>query len=212
MLANILTASVTAVAAIAVGHFGYLANSLHRQLKRGVQERQLTAYEGLWAVTGAAVTIRVKGPWAGGALTEDERHKLFQDMTRWYYDRSGGIYLCPHVRSLYLQAEENLLCPETEIKPEKALEEFAHTCDITERRVLLAIHQLSLLRWVMRFDPDIHTEPFNAKLMPKETQLLKDCDINPYKAPFKGYWTETQLDSDLEGSQPADEHFARPVS
>lgn len=46
MLANILTASVTAVAAIAVGHFGYLANSLHRQLKRGVQERQLTAYEG----------------------------------------------------------------------------------------------------------------------------------------------------------------------
>lgn len=125
MLANILAACVTAVAAIAVGYLGYLANSLHRQLKRGVQERQLTAYEGLWAVTGVAAAIRIKGHWAGGALTEGERHELFREMTHWYYGRRGGIYLSPHVRSLYLRAKENLLCPETEIKPEKALEKFA---------------------------------------------------------------------------------------
>ena len=43
MLAKILAASVSAVAAIAVGYLGYLVNSLRRQLKLGAQDRQLTA-------------------------------------------------------------------------------------------------------------------------------------------------------------------------
>jgi hypothetical protein len=140
-----------------------------------VQERQLDAYEGLWAVTGVAATIRLKGDWAGGALTENERHELFHTMTGWYYGSSGGIYLSPRARSLYLRAKENLLCPEDEIKPDGALNEFPHARNINEQHSLLSIHQLSLLRWVMRFDLDIRTEPYNTQLMPKEMELLKSC-------------------------------------
>src|SRR3954452_3864561 len=97
--ATILAAFITASAAIVVG---YLANSHRRQLQQNVQERRLKAYEGLWAVTGTAAGIRSRGEWAGGPLTCQERRKLFDDMTEWYYGKSGGIFLPPQTRELYL--------------------------------------------------------------------------------------------------------------
>jgi hypothetical protein len=90
--ATVIAACVGA-AAVLVG--AYLTNSLGRRLKQGVQERRLAAYEGLWAVTGVAATIRLRGEWAGGPLTEKERRELFDAMTKWYYRTSGGIFLSP---------------------------------------------------------------------------------------------------------------------
>src|SRR4051794_36104082 len=87
--ATIIAAFITASAALLVG---YLEHSRHRQLKKDIQERRLVAYEGLWAVTGTAAGIRARGQWAGGPLDGWERRELFDDMTEWYYAKSGGIF------------------------------------------------------------------------------------------------------------------------
>jgi hypothetical protein len=183
--ATVIAACVGA-AAVLVG--AYLTNSLGRRLKQGVQERRLAAYEGLWAVTGVAATIRLRGEWAGGPLTENERRELFDAMTKWYYRTSGGIFLSPRARPVYLKAKVNLLCPETEIEPAEALADFPDARTTEEARGRLAIRQLSLLRWVMRFDLSIHTEPYNAYLMPMEIEFLRRCEIDLHKRPFKDKW------------------------
>jgi hypothetical protein len=116
-----VTLLAACVSAAAVVFAAWLANSLHRQLKRqlklGVQERQLTAYEGLWAATEKAAAVRARGAWAGGPLSEKERCEVFHEMTRWYYRKSGGIYLYPKTRHLYLHTKENLLCDVNDIEP-----------------------------------------------------------------------------------------------
>lgn len=56
------------------------------------------------------------------------------------------------------------------------------------KRGRLAIRQLSLLRWILRFDLDIHTEPYNAELTPKEIEFLEICDVDINKRPFRGNW------------------------
>jgi len=207
VVATIFAACVSAAAVVAVG---YLANSLHRQLRHGVQERRLAAYEGLWAVTRVCATIRARGQWAGGPLTEDERRKLFNDMTHWYYGKSGGIYLTPNTRSLFLKVKGNLLCPVAEIEPDGALDEFPHTNDINKRRGQLALRQISLLRWVMRFDLDIHTKPYHPELTPREMRLLNKCGINLNKKPFKGNFKHPGPTATSKKASPPEE--ARPES
>ena len=200
---TILAACVGAIAALVSA---YLANSLSRRLKQGVQDRRLAAYEGLWAVTGAAATIRLKGDWAGGPLIEEERRDLFHAMTKWYYGTGSGIFLSPMARDVYLTAKVNLLCPRPEIVPDGALSEFPDARDEEEARGRLAIRQISLLRWVMRFDLDIRTEPYNAHLTPKEIEFLDLCDIDLNKRPFKGNWRHVEGDANANrgnGRDPA---------
>lgn len=109
-------------------------------------------------------------------------------MTDWYYGTGGRIYLSPRARQVYLKSKENLLCPESDIVPSGALDEFLDM-DTDTKRGRLAIRQLSLLRWILRFDLDIHTEPYNAELTPKEIAFLKICDVDINKhPPFRGNW------------------------
>jgi hypothetical protein len=185
VIATILAACVGAAAALASA---YLANSVSRRLKLGVQDRRVKAYEQLWAVTGVAATTRLKGDWAGGPLSEDERCRLFHASTEWYYGTGSGLFLSRRTRDLYLKTKVNLLCPKHEIVPAGALDEFQYARDTEEKRGILAIRQLSLLRWVMRFDLDIRTEPYNTDLTPKEIELLELCNIDPNKLPFKNNW------------------------
>jgi len=144
--ATILAACVSAAAVVFAA---WLANSLQRQLKRqlkqGVQEQQLKAYEGLWAATENAAAVREKGDWAGGPLSEKERGELFHEITKWYYGKAGGIYLAPKTRCIYLRVKENLVCPETDIEPKGALDElsreFPDVHNNDERRSLLGLRQ-----------------------------------------------------------------------
>ncbi|MCV2488540.1 hypothetical protein OF117_04120 [Geodermatophilus sp. YIM 151500] len=201
IIAAIVSGSITGSAAIVVG---YLASSRRRQLKKDVQGRRLTAYEGLWAVTGTAAGVRARGDWAGGPLDKRERRELFDKMTEWYYGKSGGIFLAPKTRELYLAVKENLCCPEPKIRPAGALEEEMSGGDDSDRaRGYLAIHQMSLLRWVMRFDLDIHTQPYNATLTEKQKELVEDSGIHLDKRPYKGNWTEGRARENAIGAAAA---------
>lgn len=64
MAESIIAGFIVAAAALAAA---YLANSLSRRLRQGVQDRRIKAYEGLWIVSRPAATIRLRGDWAGGA-------------------------------------------------------------------------------------------------------------------------------------------------
>jgi hypothetical protein len=199
-VATVLASFVSAAALVFVA---LQANSLNRQLNtqlsQGVQKQRLIAYRGLWAATEKASGMRGEGHWAGGPLSENERRELFDALTRWYYGDSGGIFLYPKTRALYLKVKRNLLCPDNNIEPKEALKELMKkfpNMPISEQRSQLAIRQISLLRWVMRFDLSIETPPYFSKLLPAEKQLLESCRIEADKPPFKGHWG-------LEGSSDA---------
>jgi hypothetical protein len=122
-------------------------------------------------------------------MTEGERRQLFDATTQWYFDEAGGIFLSPRARPLYLTAKENLLCPDSEVRPHGALAELDEQKGADWARGRLAIRQFTLLRWVMRFDLSVHTEPYDEELTPKDIEFLRECghlDID--KRPFKGKW------------------------
>ena len=105
MLANVNTvatiiASLIGLVLTAVGI--YFANNQRQQLDIHVADQLVKAYADLWALMKVAAPMRTP---EGGSLSSDERHKLFDHLTDWYYADGNGMLLEMLTRELYLAQE-----------------------------------------------------------------------------------------------------------
>jgi len=168
----------------------YFANAFRRRTKQQVLERRVDAYIAFWPVTRPAASTRLLGAWAGGPMTAAERARVYEAATDWYYGvgpdgKGNGIFLSEPARRVYLKAKENLICPVAEIEPAAAREHVEAADDAEAARGDMSIRQLSLVRWVMRFDLDVHSDPYVGEFDARERAFLEACDIDLTKRPWR---------------------------
>ena len=168
----------------------YFAHALQRRLKQQIAERRLDAYLSLWPVLRVAASTRTEGDWAGGPLTSREREELWAATTDWYYGKDEGLpsgpFLTPRARGVYFKAKRNLLCPVGEIEPESNRHYVLSSPEGEEAaRGRLSIRQFSLVRWVMRFDIQLHTDPYLETLNEHDLAFLDACGIDWREEPFR---------------------------
>lgn len=190
-VATVSVATDVIVAGIGAGALllgAYHAGSLRQRLRAAVQERRLKAYEGFWALMGPVAPLRLEKDGTERALSLNERKELFDATTEWYFPEGGGIFLSARVRTLYFTAKKNLLCADPDVVPPQALEELVRSAGGAEARGRLAIRQFSLIRWIMRFDLDVHTEPYNETLSRGDIAFLEGGGIKLDTKPFRGRW------------------------
>lgn len=177
----------------------YFANAVRRRTKQAVEERRLDAYLSLWPVLRVAAATRNEGSWAGGPLTERERKDLFDATTDWYFgteeSKANGPFLTARARRVYFKAKKNLICPANEIEPESNREEVRRSSMGEEAaRGEMSIRQYSMVRWVMRFDIQLHTEPYEQELSDHDLDFLEACKVEWDRRPLRG-WVKKSEDS-----------------
>lgn len=123
-----------------------------------------------------------------GPLTSNERHAVFEAATDWYYGTGEGpvghgVFLTDRARRVYLMAKTNLVCPPEEIEPAQVRDRVLAAPDPDRARGAMSIRQLSLLRWVMRFDLQLHTEPYFGDFDRDEAAFLASCGIDLRQRP-----------------------------
>jgi hypothetical protein len=168
----------------------YFANAFRLRTRQQILERRVDAYVAFWPATRTAASTRLRGDWAGGPLTQDERRSIFDASTDWYYGtpdnpKGYGVFLSDRARRVYLAAKENLICPLEDIRPAAVREHVQKERDVDRTRGEMSIRQLSLLRWVMRFDLEVHTEPYFAELDADAIEFLRACDIDIERGPYR---------------------------
>jgi hypothetical protein len=178
----------------------YFANAFRRRTRQEVLERRVDAYVAFWPVTRAAASTRLLGDWAGGPLTERERSDIFEASTDWYHGtketgKGYGLFLSATARRVYLKAKKNLVCPVDDIEPESVRDHIKRAENVDDARGEMSIRQLSLLRWVMRFDLDLHTEPYFADFDRQEEAFLRSCGIDLSRRPWRKW-------ADIQGGPP----------
>lgn len=174
---------VTAILAL-IGFL--LANNIRRQIQERVTEKRFDAYAALWEKMHIASPTRLAN-WNRSPLNREERHQLFQDFTRWYYEKGNGMFLGDSTRNLYLIAKDNLICPVNEIQPAMARHKL---CGLPlekqeEERGALSIRQLSLLRSRMKADLTVFGLPYHTRLEEEDIALIKHIGENPNDRPWK---------------------------
>jgi hypothetical protein len=192
--------TVVAIATLGLTGAGlYFAHALRRRLKQQVEERRLDAYLTLWPVLRVAASTRSEGQWAGGPLTDEERKDLFEATTDWYYGNADakayGPFLTARARRVYFQAKRNLACPVDEIRPESNRVQVKQAEEgVGAARGAMSIRQFAIVRWVMRFDIQLHTDPYLQTLNQLDLDFLDSCDIDWRRAPFNR-WARTSGES-----------------
>lgn len=88
----------------------YLAHSYRCKIALSVAEKRLAAYSALWRRMNIASPTRLS-EWWNEPLTPEEREKLFNDFTQWYYENGNGMLLGGGTRNIYLRVKDNLVCP-----------------------------------------------------------------------------------------------------
>ena len=92
----ILGASVDAVGAIIAALLAtagvMIANSLRRQIMLRITERRLKAYVALWQEMEVASPMRLDPP-DPKPLTRQERRRLYDNFTSWYFKKGNGMLL-----------------------------------------------------------------------------------------------------------------------
>jgi hypothetical protein len=176
----------------------YLANAVRLRTRQQILERRVDAYVAFWPVTRTAASTRLRGEWAGGPLTQAERREIFDAATDWYYGtpdnpKGYGVFLSDRARRVYLAAKENLICPLADIRPPTVRERVQQEKDVDRARGAMSIQQLSLVRWVMRFDLEVHTEPFFADVDDEAVDFLRACDIDIERRPYRK-WVKRETD------------------
>jgi hypothetical protein len=91
---------------------------------------------------------------------------------------------------VYLKAKQNLVCPVDEIEPAAVREDVQRADDVEAARGEMSIRQLSLVRWVMRFDLDVHTEPYVGDFDDRERAFLDSCGVHLDERPWRD-WART---------------------
>ena len=188
--------AVLAIATLGITAAGlYFAHALRRRLKQQVEERRLDAYLALWPVLRVAASTRSEGEWAGGPLTGQERKELYEATTDWYYGtgeaKPYGPFLTARARRVYFQAKRNLMCPVDEIQPESNREEVKRSeVGVDAARGAMSIRQFAIVRWVMRFDIQLHTDPYLQRLNDLDLDFLDSCEVDWRRPPFNR-WART---------------------
>jgi hypothetical protein len=178
-----LALATLAITTLLTGAGLYFAHALRRRMRQEVSERRLDAYLSLWPVLRIAASTRSEGEWAGGPLTERERKDLFDATTDWYYGRGEtkphGPFLTARARRVYFKAKRNLMCPVDEIEPESNREYVRRSPEGEEAaRGTLSIRHFAIVRWVMRFDIQLHTDPYLQTLNDLDLDFLDSCGID----------------------------------
>jgi hypothetical protein len=187
-----LAVATLVVTTLLTGAGLYFAHALRRRLKQEVAERRLDAYLSLWPVLRVAASTRSEGEWAGGPLTHRERQELWDATTDWYYGKDDakpyGPFLTGRARRVYFKAKRNLLCPVDEIEPESNREYVKRSAEGEEAaRGSLSIRQFAVVRWVMRFDIQLHTDPYLQTLNELDLAFLESCGIDWRAEPFSAW-------------------------
>jgi hypothetical protein len=86
---------------------------------------------------------------------------------------------------VYFKAKRNLICPVDEIQPESNRAQVKHSSESEEEaRGTMSIRQFAIVRWVMRFDIQLHTDPYLQTLNDLDLDFLESCGINWRREPF----------------------------
>jgi hypothetical protein len=167
----------------------YLTHSLRRQVKQKTADARMKSHSELWAITGVASPTRLK-EWhvgtPGGPLTREERDNLYVAFTEWYYRNGNGMFLGDGTRSLYLATKDNLICPDSALKPSRlydALQKLPEE-QRSEKRGKMSIRQLSLLRARMRADLEVYGTLYFGELQVEDNEFLEYCGENLNKKPW----------------------------
>lgn len=154
----------------------YLVHSYRRQIALSVAEKRLAAYSALWSRMNIASPARLT-EWWNEPLTLEEREKLFNEFTQWYFENGNGMLLGGGTRTMYLRVKDNLVCPIQFFEPESTrtrLETMSHEEQENERG-RLSIRQLSLLRSRMKADLEVYGPPYHNQLDDDAKALLSWC-------------------------------------
>jgi hypothetical protein len=176
--------NVVLTTALAVAGF-YLAHSYRRQLRLRVAEHRLAAYRSLWSKMTFATPVRL-AKWIARPLTPEERLKLFQEFTAWYYENGNGMFLGDSTRCLYLRIKDNLVCPIEQYEPESIRKKLLAMSpeEQEQARGYLSIRHLSVLRNRMKADLDVYGLPYHVDLDEDDRALLRLCGEDPSKKPW----------------------------
>ena len=177
----VLTFVATIVGVVLTGAGLYFAYNHRRQVQLQITNDRLKAYAGLWSLMKVAASMRTPD---GGSLSKEERLKLFDHMTDWYFADGHGMLLDSLTREIYLHAKKNLVCPDDALKPPV---KRATTMSDKERGAL-SISQLSLLRSQMKRDIEVYGIPFHADLSDDEKAFLTYCGADLRRPPWSRPW------------------------
>ncbi len=180
--ANAITtifASVFGVILTAAGL--YYAYNHRRQVQLQIADHRFEAYAGLWSIMKVAAPMRTP---EGGSLRSDERGRLFDQMTDWYFDGGHGMLLEPLTREMYLTAKQNLVCTDDSVQPPS----LRKATGLSEQeRGLMSIKQLDLLRNQMKTDIVVFGVPF-FPVFEDEKAFLSHCGADLGRPPWSRPW------------------------
>jgi hypothetical protein len=181
----------------------YFANNYRLQARIQLAEARRAAYAKLWEITGLATPTRLDTAGWKGALTEDERTRLYHSMTVWYYQDGNGMLLDTATRNVYLDVKHNLTCTEKDLRPPEILNALPPEMTVIQRRGCISIRQLSLLRSQMKTDLAIYGQPYVRTLTLHERLFLTNCGIKLERQPWRAASTGPAK-SDQCGGPPKD--------
>jgi hypothetical protein len=183
---SVVTILATAVGVVLTGAGLYFAYNHRRQVQLQITEHRLQAYAGLWSITKVASPMRTP---KGGSLSAEERLRLFDHMTDWYFTDGHGMLLDSVTREIYLRAKTNLVCPDEKLEPPVA----SGSKKISEKeREDLSISQFSLLRSQMKKDVEVYGVPFHADLSDTEKEFLRLCGADLRRPPWSVPWYQVR--------------------
>jgi hypothetical protein len=185
---------------LALGVIGlFFANNYQRQVRIQMAEARRAAYAKLWEITVLATPTRLDTAGWKGALSEDERARLFHAMTVWYYQDGNGMLLDTATRNVYLGVKHNLTCADEELCPPEILNALPPEMPVNQRRGCISIRQLSLLRSQMKTDLAIYGQPYVGTLTLHERAFLINCGIELERQPWRAATTGPAKSEQCDG-------------
>jgi hypothetical protein len=140
----------------------WLAHDLRRNQRLKVAELRVGAYRELWRLMGDARVGRGQAfdPHQSSPFSRSEALALYDKMTRWYFDKGGGLLLTNDTKDIYLEAKARLGNYARGIGGSEKVE--------GARRV----RELSLLRTQMKYDVGILGLFFFRELKKEDREFL----------------------------------------
>lgn len=170
-------AIVTAAAAL-IGIL--IANNIWRQRKIGLAKHRKEAYAALFAKMRRTSEEEPE-------LDDDDRARLFGELTKWYYKSGNGMFLPAKTFDLWQKVRDSLTCPDKDIVPKSLREKLIKAGPTEYCRSAITKSQFSLLRTQMKADLAVYREDISSgKLEWWNRDLLKACRIPLWKKPWRG--------------------------
>jgi hypothetical protein len=183
---TITTTGVQATGTLLLGLVGlWFAQNYRRQIRLKLAERQVESYMRLWALTASA------SPFRTTPLDSAERQKLYDDISRWYFDDGDGIFASAAARNLFVGVHTNLVCPIDAMKPAILAKQLAvlPQAEAERCRGCAIIRQVSLLRTQLKADIAMHVGvDYYPDLRPDDRAFLRSCGLSSRRRPWRQPW------------------------